>query len=209
MPAWNSSTVPSPTTPTGSERRCVSHSRVSGAPAAANTESDTPSTTRTILPPSWISATAATPTDDHYLTARESPQPRGAAPTRPVDRRSSSRSAASPARDPARAREAVRAGELDRVGLGNCVVAVSSALVHSLRRWSCRPGTRLRPVRLHDLRHGQASLMLPAGVPLAVVSKRLRSLVGRDHLRHLLAPPGGRGAAGSRAGRRPGPAAPA
>lgn len=32
---------------------------------------------------------------------------------------------------------------------------------------------QLRPVRLHDLRHGQASLMLAAGVPLAVVSKRL------------------------------------
>ncbi len=31
----------------------------------------------------------------------------------------------------------------------------------------------LRRVRLHDLRHGQASLMLAAGVPLAVVSKRL------------------------------------
>ncbi len=31
----------------------------------------------------------------------------------------------------------------------------------------------LRPVRLHDLRHGQASLMLAAGVPIAVVSKRL------------------------------------
>ena len=31
----------------------------------------------------------------------------------------------------------------------------------------------LRPVRLHDLRHGQASLMLAAGVPMAVVSKRL------------------------------------
>ncbi len=31
----------------------------------------------------------------------------------------------------------------------------------------------LRQVRLHDLRHGQASLMLAAGVPLAVVSKRL------------------------------------
>ena len=31
----------------------------------------------------------------------------------------------------------------------------------------------LRPVRLHDLRHGQASLMLAAGVPLAVVTKRL------------------------------------
>lgn len=31
----------------------------------------------------------------------------------------------------------------------------------------------VRPVRLHDLRHGQASLMLAAGVPLATVSKRL------------------------------------
>ncbi len=32
----------------------------------------------------------------------------------------------------------------------------------------------LRPVRLHDLRHGAASLMLGAGVPMAIVSKRLR-----------------------------------
>lgn len=31
----------------------------------------------------------------------------------------------------------------------------------------------LRPIRLHDLRHGAASLMLAAGVPIAVVSKRL------------------------------------
>ena len=31
----------------------------------------------------------------------------------------------------------------------------------------------LRAIRLHDLRHGQASLMLAADVPLAVVSKRL------------------------------------
>ena len=31
----------------------------------------------------------------------------------------------------------------------------------------------LRPVRLHDLRHGSASLQLAAGVPMAVVSKRL------------------------------------
>ncbi|HEX8095075.1 tyrosine-type recombinase/integrase [Jatrophihabitans sp.] len=31
----------------------------------------------------------------------------------------------------------------------------------------------LRSIRLHDLRHGQASLMLAAGVPIAVVSKRL------------------------------------
>jgi integrase len=31
----------------------------------------------------------------------------------------------------------------------------------------------LRPIRLYDLRHGQASLMLAPGVPMAVVSKRL------------------------------------
>lgn len=31
----------------------------------------------------------------------------------------------------------------------------------------------LRHIRFHDLRHGHASLMLAAGVPLAVVSKRL------------------------------------
>jgi hypothetical protein len=31
----------------------------------------------------------------------------------------------------------------------------------------------LRPVRLHDLRHGRASLLLAADVPLAVVSKLL------------------------------------
>lgn len=31
----------------------------------------------------------------------------------------------------------------------------------------------VRGVRLHDLRDGQVSLMLAAGVPLAVVSKRL------------------------------------
>jgi integrase len=32
---------------------------------------------------------------------------------------------------------------------------------------------RLLPVRLHDLRHGAASLMLAAGVPISLVSKRL------------------------------------
>ncbi|MDX2565262.1 tyrosine-type recombinase/integrase [Streptomyces sp. TX20-6-3] len=32
---------------------------------------------------------------------------------------------------------------------------------------------QLRRVRLHDLRHGQASLMLAAGVDMAIVSKRL------------------------------------
>jgi integrase len=31
----------------------------------------------------------------------------------------------------------------------------------------------LRQVRLHDLRHGAASLMLAAGVPMAIVSKML------------------------------------
>jgi integrase len=47
----------------------------------------------------------------------------------------------------------------------------------------------LRPVRLHDLRHGQASLMLAAGVPIAVVSKRLgHSSIGitADTYSHLL-----------------------
>jgi integrase len=47
----------------------------------------------------------------------------------------------------------------------------------------------VRKVRLHDLRHGQASLMLAAGVPLAVVSKRLgHSGVGitSDTYSHLL-----------------------
>jgi integrase len=47
----------------------------------------------------------------------------------------------------------------------------------------------LRPVRLHDLRHGQASLLLAAGVPLAVVSKRLghSSLtITADTYSHLL-----------------------
>ncbi len=32
----------------------------------------------------------------------------------------------------------------------------------------------LRRIRLHDLRHGAASLMLAAGVPMAIVSKMLR-----------------------------------
>jgi hypothetical protein len=47
----------------------------------------------------------------------------------------------------------------------------------------------LRPIRLHDLRHGQASLMLAAGVPLAVVSKRLGHssvAITSDTYSHLL-----------------------
>jgi integrase len=47
----------------------------------------------------------------------------------------------------------------------------------------------LRRIRLHDLRHGQASLMLAAGVPMAVVSKRLgHSTIGitADTYSHLL-----------------------
>ena len=47
----------------------------------------------------------------------------------------------------------------------------------------------LRPVRLHDLRHGQASLMLAAGVPLAIVSKRLGHssiTITSDTYSHLL-----------------------
>ena len=48
----------------------------------------------------------------------------------------------------------------------------------------------LRPVRLHDLRHGAASLMIAGGVDLAVVSKRLghSSLsITADTYSHLLA----------------------
>lgn len=44
-------------------------------------------------------------------------------------------------------------------------------------------------VRLHDLRHGQASLMLAAGLPVEVVSKRLgHSTIGitLDTYSHLL-----------------------
>ena len=48
----------------------------------------------------------------------------------------------------------------------------------------------LRPIRLHDLRHGQASLMLAAGVSMSIVSKRLGhstlSLTS-DTYSHLLA----------------------
>ncbi|EFV14743.1 site-specific integrase [Segniliparus rugosus] len=47
----------------------------------------------------------------------------------------------------------------------------------------------LRRVRLHDLRHGQASLMLAAGVDMAVVSKRLghsRHAFTSDTYAHLL-----------------------
>ncbi len=48
----------------------------------------------------------------------------------------------------------------------------------------------VRPIRMHDLRHGRASLMLAAGVPLAVVSKMLghSSLsLTSDTYSHLLA----------------------
>ncbi|WP_175541574.1 site-specific integrase [Streptomyces aidingensis] len=47
----------------------------------------------------------------------------------------------------------------------------------------------LRRVRLHDLRHGQASLMLAAGVELAIVSKRLGHssiAITSDTYSHLL-----------------------
>jgi integrase len=47
----------------------------------------------------------------------------------------------------------------------------------------------VRPVRLHDLRHGAASLMLTAGIPVEVVSKRLgHSSIGitLDTYSHLL-----------------------
>ncbi len=57
----------------------------------------------------------------------------------------------------------------------------------------------LRRIRLHDLRHGQASLMLAAGIPLAVVSKRLGHssvTVTSDVYSHLI---GGVGAAAAEA----------
>lgn len=47
----------------------------------------------------------------------------------------------------------------------------------------------LRGVRLHDLRHGQASLMLAAGVPMSSVSKRLGHAsiaITADTYSHLL-----------------------
>ncbi len=47
----------------------------------------------------------------------------------------------------------------------------------------------LRKVRLHDLRHGNASLMLAAGVDIAIVSKRLRHssiAITADTYSHLL-----------------------
>lgn len=47
----------------------------------------------------------------------------------------------------------------------------------------------LRHIRLHDLRHGQASLMLAAGIPVEVVSKRLGHssiTVTMDTYSHLL-----------------------
>ncbi len=52
-----------------------------------------------------------------------------------------------------------------------------------------RERRRLRRVRLHDLRHGQASLMLAAGVDMAIVSKRLRHstvTITTDLYSHLL-----------------------
>jgi integrase len=48
----------------------------------------------------------------------------------------------------------------------------------------------VRHVRLHDLRHGQASLMLAAGVPMAIVSKRLGHstiTITSDTYSHMLA----------------------
>jgi integrase len=60
-------------------------------------------------------------------------------------------------------------------------------------------GKPLRRVRLHDLRHLQASLMLAAGVPMAVVSKRLghsNTGVTTDTYSHLL---GGVGASAAEA----------
>lgn len=50
-------------------------------------------------------------------------------------------------------------------------------------------GPKLRRVRLHDLRHGQASLMLAAGVDMNIISKRLghaRSSFTADTYAHML-----------------------
>lgn len=50
-------------------------------------------------------------------------------------------------------------------------------------------GSKLRRVRLHDLRHGQASLMLAAGVPMDIISRRLghaRSSFTADTYAHML-----------------------
>ncbi|MDQ1059751.1 integrase [Arthrobacter globiformis] len=50
-------------------------------------------------------------------------------------------------------------------------------------------GFKLRRVRLHDLRHGQASLMLAAGVDMNIISKRLghaRSSFTADTYAHML-----------------------
>ncbi len=47
----------------------------------------------------------------------------------------------------------------------------------------------VRPVRLHDLRHGSASMMLAGGMPLALVSKRLghsSTVITGDLYLHLL-----------------------
>lgn len=63
----------------------------------------------------------------------------------------------------------------------------------------------LRPIRVHDLRHGQASLLLAAGVPIAVVSKMLghSSIAITAHTySHLLE---GDGTPGRRGGGRFGP----
>lgn len=60
-------------------------------------------------------------------------------------------------------------------------------------------GAPLRPCRFHDLRHAQASLMLAAGVPLTVVSKRLghsQLAVTSDTYSHLV---GGVGLAAAQA----------
>jgi integrase len=52
-------------------------------------------------------------------------------------------------------------------------------------------------VRLHDLRHGRASLLLAAGADIAVVSKILGHGVNLGHKRHVCA-----SARGGRQGRR-------
>ena len=52
-------------------------------------------------------------------------------------------------------------------------IVCRSPYLSQLEKCPLSDAAGLRPVRLHDLRHGQASLMLAAGVPMAIVSKRL------------------------------------
>lgn len=75
-------------------------------------------------------------------------------------------------------RQGIERDELGLAGAGLRVFTredgtelLPSTVTHLFLRLGREAG--LRPVRLHDLRHGAASLMLAAGVDVAVVSKVL------------------------------------